>query len=139
MRKVLAVVGAVALTVAAAAFVGLPVRAGAQAGGTIEVEVRYNGSPVIEDVKVNKDVEVCGKEKKIDKIAVGPNKGHADTLVWVTDAKGPATSKPVALDQQGCEFHPRVLTMPPGENDNLNSDGVLHNIHTYSSLYPTCN
>src|SRR5207302_288122 len=108
MRKVLGVVGAMALTAAAAAWVGLPVRAGAQGGGTIEVEVRYNGAPVTEDVKVNKDVEVCGKEKKIDKIAVGPNKGLVDAVAWVTDAKGPATSKAVTLDQKGCEFHPRV-------------------------------
>src|SRR5438132_664730 len=82
MRKVAGVVGAAALTLAAAAWVGLPVRAGAQGGGTIEVEVRYNGAPVIEDIKVNKDVEVCGKEKRIDKIGVGPNKGLADTLAW---------------------------------------------------------
>jgi plastocyanin len=139
MRKVAGVVGAVALTAAAAAWVGLPIRAGAQGGGTIEVEVHYNGAPVIEDIKVNKDVEVCGKEKRIDKIGVGPNKGLADTLAWVTDAKGPVTSKPVTLDQKGCEFHPRVLPMLPGEIDILNSDGVLHNIHTFSSLNPTIN
>src|SRR5438876_10213078 len=126
MRKVLAVVGAVALTVAAAAFVGLPVRAGAQAGGTIEVEVRYNGSPVIEDVKVNKDVEVCGKEKKIDKIAVGPNKGLADTLVWVTDAKGPATSKPVALRQKGGGLHPRGPPIRPGATAIADSGRAVH-------------
>ena len=136
MRKVLGVIAAVALTVTAAAFVE---RARAQGGGTIEVEVRYQGAPVVEDIKVNKDVEVCGKEKKIEKIVVGPNKGLLHALAWVTDAKGPTTSKPVSLDQKGCEFHPRVLAMMPGEIDILNSDGILHNIHTFSTANPTIN
>jgi plastocyanin len=139
MRKVLGAIGAMGITLAVAAFFELPGRAGAQGGGTIEAAVRYNGAPVVEDVKVNKDVEVCGKEKKVGKVVVGPNKGLLSTVVWVTDAKGPVTSKPVALDQKGCEFHPTVLAMTPGEIDVLNSDGILHNIHTFSTLNPTIN
>lgn len=139
MRKLLGTLVVVTLLVVAAAFIGLPVRATAQGGGTIEAEVRYDGKPVVEDLQVNKDVQVCGKEKKLERIVVGSNKGLLDAVVSVADAKGPATAKAAALDQKGCEFHPHVLGMMPGEVDIVNSDGVLHNIHTFSTSNATIN
>lgn len=139
MRKLLGTLVVVTLLVVAAAFIGLPVRATAQGGGTIEAEVRYDGKPMVEDIKVNKDVQVCGKEKKLERIEVGSNKGLLDAVVSVADAQGPATAKAATLDQKGCEFHPHVLGMMPGEVDIVNSDGVLHNIHTFSTLNATIN
>jgi hypothetical protein len=139
MRKIVAVTAAVALIAGAAAFVGLPGSATAQGGGTVEVEVKYNGAPQVETVKVNKDVEACGKEKKVDKVTVGPNKGLVYDVASVANAKGPVTSKKVSLDQKGCEFHPHVLATTPGEVDILNSDGILHNIHTFSTANPSIN
>ncbi len=139
MRKVFGIGIALALAAAFGLLGGLPPRATAQGGGTIEAEVKYGGAPQVETIKVNKDVEQCGKEKKIEKVAVGPNKGLANAVVSVADAKGPTTGKPVSLDQKGCEFHPHVLGMTPGEIDVLNSDGILHNIHTFSTANPTLN
>ena len=44
------------------------------------------------------------------------------------------------LDQNRCEFAPRVVIVPAGSSlDILNSDGILHNIHTYSTANPTIN
>ena len=139
MRKILAVTAAVALLAGAAVFVGLPGSATAQGGGTVEVEVKYNGAPQVEVVKVNKDVEVCGKEKKVEKVAVGGNKGLAHAVASVAGAKGAPTGKKVSLDQKGCEFVPHVLGTTPGEVDILNSDGVLHNIHTFSTANASIN
>ncbi len=142
MRKVFGMGIAVVLVAAVAAFTGLLSRATAQGGGTIEADVKYNGAPMIETIKVNKDVEQCGKEKKIGKISVGPNKGVLNAVVSVADAKGVTTAKaakPAVLDQKGCEFHPPVLGMLPGEIEVLNSDGILHNIHTFSTANPTLN
>lgn len=107
-----------------------------EGGGTIEVQVRYDGEPVVKTIRINKDVEQCGNERRIEKIVVGADQGLSEAVVSVADlGSGPAVKpaeKPV-LDQAGCEFHPRVLAMMPGELDILNSDGILHNIHTFSS------
>jgi plastocyanin len=114
---------------------------GAQGGGTITGEVKLTGAaaPAPKVVKVNKDNEVCGQEKKIAEIQVGPNGGVGSTIVSVADAKGAKATQPAVLDQKGCEFRPNVLVMAPGEIKILNSDGVLHNIHTFSTANPPIN
>lgn len=120
-------------------FSGLPVSA--QGGGSISGEVKFTGAaPAPKVVKVNKDNEVCGQEKKIVEVAVGADGGLAETLVSVA-AKGakPTPAKPAVLDQKGCEFHPDVVVMAPGELKIINSDGVLHNIHTFSTANPPIN
>jgi plastocyanin len=120
-------------------FSGLPVSA--QGGGSISGEVKFTGAaPAPKVVKVNKDNEVCGQEKKIVEVAVGPGGGLGETLVSVA-AKGakPTPAKPAVLDQKGCEFHPDMVVMAPGEIKILNSDGVLHNIHTFSTANPPIN
>jgi plastocyanin len=114
--------------------------AGAQGGGTITGEVKLAGAaPAPKVVKVNKDNQVCGQEKKITEVAVGAGGGLANAIVSVTDVKGGKAPQPAVLDQKGCEFHPMVVVMTPGELKILNSDGVLHNIHTFSTLNPPFN
>ncbi len=137
MRKAVAALAAV-VALAVGAFVGLP-GATAQGGGTIEAEVKYNGAPVVEKIKVNKDTQKCGTEATVEKVAVGPNKGLANAVVFVPTAKGPAKSVKAVLDQHGCKFVPHVVVMTPGEIDIKNSDDILHNIHTYSSANPPIN
>jgi plastocyanin len=139
MRKALAVTTAAVLVAGAAAFVGGPRLAGAQGGGTIEAEVKYNGAPVVETIKVNKDTQQCGTEAKIEKVVVGGNKGLANAVVSVAGAKGQPTAKKATIDQHGCKFVPHVVAMTPGPIDILNSDGILHNIHTYSTANPSIN
>jgi len=138
MRKALAGFAAVAIVAASIWFVA-PGRVDAQGGGTIEVEVKYNGPAQVETLKVNKDTEQCGKEAKIEKVVVGGNKGLANAVASVAGAKGQPTAKKVAIDQKGCKFVPHVVAMTPGELDILNSDGILHNIHTYSTANPSIN
>jgi plastocyanin len=131
--------GLVVALAAAVALIASDTPAEAQ-GGTIVGEVKVSGTPAPpKTVKVNKDNEVCGQEKKIADVAVGPGNGLADAVVAVSDAKGAKAAKKAVLDQKGCEFRPTVLVMTPGEVDILNSDGVLHNIHTYSTANPSIN
>jgi plastocyanin len=139
MRKVVGAFTGLALVTAVALFIGLPGSATAQGGGTVEVEVKYNGAPQIETIKVNKDVEQCGKEAKVEKVVVGSNKGLANAVASVAGAKGQPTAKKATIDQKGCAFHPHVVAMTPGEVDFLNSDGILHNLHTYSTANPAIN
>ena len=139
MRKIMAVTAAAALVGGVALFAAGPRSATAQGGGTVEVEVKYNGAPQVETLKVNKDTEQCGKETKIEKVAVGGNKGLANAVASIAGAKGQPTAKKATIDQKGCAFHPHVVAMTPGEIEILNSDGILHNIHTYSTANPSIN
>jgi len=112
--------------------------AGAQGGGTIEADVKYNGAAQVEKLKVNKDTEKCGTEAVIEKVVVGGNKGLANAVVSVPGAKG-ATKTKAVLDQRGCKFVPHVVVMSPGDLEIKNSDDILHNLHTYSTANPSIN
>jgi plastocyanin len=136
MRKALTAGTAVALMTGAAMW--FVTGAGAQGGGTIEADVKYNGAPQVEKLKVNKDTEKCGTEAVIEKVVVGGNKGLANAVVSVPGAKG-ATKAKAVLDQHGCKFVPHVVDMQPGEIEIKNSDDILHNLHTYSTANPSIN
>jgi plastocyanin len=138
MRNVSGLFSALALVASMLTLVSVR-GATAQGGGTIEAEVKYNGAPVVETLKINKDTEKCGTEAKIEKVVVGGNKGLANTVVSVPTAKGQAPPKKAVLDQHGCKFIPHVVVMTPGELEIKNSDGITHNIHTYSSANPQIN
>ena len=102
--------------------------------GVIDIRVTYAGAPVVKTLSINKDVAVCGKETKVESIEVGGDHGLDDAVVSVTDVAAPPSTGAPKIDQRGCQFRPHVLAMAPGELEIVNSDGVLHNIHTYSKL-----
>lgn len=139
MRKVLGAGMALALVlgIGVAMFVGSH-EATAQGGGTVEVDVKYNGVPQIEKPKVNKDTQKCGTETTIEKVVVGPNKGLQYAVVSAPGVKAAQAVKGV-VDQHGCRFVPHVAVMTPGELELKNSDDILHNIHTYSTANPSIN
>ena len=148
MRRNMVLCGALAVAVAALAPRAMAYEAVAVAdGGSISGTVKYAGTaPAPAKIPVTKDPEVCGKEGK-EKISpdltVGPGGGIANVVVVVKAAKGKKldvpTTNPV-FDQKTCEFHPHVLAFPAGSTvDVLNSDGILHNIHTTSTANPSVN
>src|SRR5215813_2098824 len=139
MRKVLVALTATTLVGSALMFVIGPRLAGAQGGGTVEVEVKYNGAPQVEKLKVNKDTEKCGTEATVEKVVVGGNKGLANAVVSVPGAKGAGKATKATIDQHGCKFVPHVIAMNPGDLELKNSDDILHNIHTYSTANPSIN
>jgi plastocyanin len=139
MRKLIAAVTGLTLVIGGVAFLAGIRTATAQGGGTIEAEVKYNGPAQVEKLKVNKDVEKCGTEAVLEKIAVGGNKGLANAVVSVPEAKGAPTAKKMTVDQHGCKFVPHVVATTPGEVDFKNSDDILHNLHTYSTANPSIN
>ena len=139
----LAVVATASLAARAAAYEAIAVTD----GGTLSGTVTYDGTPpAAAKIEVTKDPEVCGKESK-EKVnpvlLVGAGGGIANVVVTVKATKGkklevPATN-PV-FDQKTCEFHPHVLVFPAGSTiDVINSDGILHNIHTTSTVNPSQN
>ncbi len=74
-------------------------------------------------------------------LAQDADKGVKYVVVTVVGAKGGKfASQKATLDQKGCLYMPRVVVVPTtGELDILNSDGILHNIHTYSTANPSIN
>jgi plastocyanin len=114
---------------AAAPTVAAPPRADT---GTLEARVAYAGAPVVETIRVNKDVEQCGTEARIEKLVVGEAGGVAHAVVSVRGLEGRPAARTPQLDQRGCQFRPPVVAMPPGDIEIHNSDGILHNVHTYS-------
>lgn len=113
-------------------------------GGTIAGEVKFAGAPPTpEKVAITKDQEVCGKtEKVVEALLVGPNKGIQNVVVSISNMqkgkKMPETG--ATLDQKECRYAPHVLLSPAGADLTiLNSDGILHNIHTQSTKNPPFN
>ncbi len=132
-----------AMTLAAALVSGASSPVTAQGGGSIVGEVKFVGTPPEPKViKVNKDNQACGNEKKSEELVIGSNKGIEWAVVSVADAKEPAPkpAKKLVLDQKGCHFQPHVLLVPAGAQvDILNPDGVLHNIHSSPVINPSIN
>jgi plastocyanin len=115
----------------------------AQDAGSLSGRITYAGSPPPKKkLDVTKDKEVCGKSEIYDEsLVVGADKGLKNAVVTVLGAKGGKfASQKVELDQKGCQYTPRVVVVPTtGQLDILNSDGILHNIHTYSTANPAIN
>ena len=111
-------------------------------GGTISGTVKLDGAaPSPKQIEISKDKEVCGLKPHFDQsLMVGSGGGIQFAVVSLTDAKGPTTPATVKFDQQGCQYVPHVLAFPVGSTVQVvNSDGILHNIHTYSEKNPSFN
>lgn len=113
-------------------------------GGTISGVVKYKGTPPPRaPLDVNKDKEVCAVTPKLSRdLVVAPDGGIQYSVVSIANiTKGKAFEAAKAvLDQKGCEYMPHILLVQPGNPiDIQNSDGILHNIHTYSKKNPPVN
>ena len=129
------------LLVFAVLFVAMPAQ-----GGEIVGKVKYAGTaPAPKKLPVTKDQAVCGKVEHIEEsLLVAPDKGIKNVVVKVADPKDgkkcPVPAKNPSIDQNGCRFVPRVQIIPAGAMvDIINSDGILHNIHTWSKDNPPFN
>ncbi len=118
----------------------------AMASGTVAGTVTYAGTaPAPAKLQVTKDVAVCGKEGHVDEsLVVGANKGIKDVVVSIKGIKSgkslDALGAEFVLDQKVCAYRPHVVIVPVGKPLKiLNSDGILHNIHTYGKKNPAKN
>jgi plastocyanin len=113
-------------------------------GGTISGTVKFQGqAPARKPIEVTKDKEVCGQHEILtEDLIVGPNGGLENAVVSITNiTKGkPFDKTEPVFDQKGCKYVPHVLLFPPGSTVKINNDdGILHNIHTYSTKNPPIN
>jgi len=114
-------------------------------GGRIAGRILYKGAPrPPRPIQVTKDNSVCGAVAHTDEsLVVGPDGGVRHAVVSIgsiTRGKPWPTSAGPSLDQHACWFIPHVQVIPAGATlDVVNSDGILHNIHTYPKNNPPAN
>jgi hypothetical protein len=108
--------------------------------GTLKGKVVYQGGdlklpPLYAQGSAPKDPSVCGVHAIPDEAVVVNDGGLANVFIYLGKApKGSyeTPSEPVVFDQKNCIFMPHVLLARTGQPVKiLNSDGALHNTHTY--------
>jgi plastocyanin len=113
-------------------------------GGTISGVVKFEGPPPKPQVvQITKDKEVCGAKPTYNEdLVVDSGGGIRYAVATITDISKGAPVKPeeAKFDQIMCRYTPHVLAFPAGSTvDVINSDGILHNVHTYPGVNPPVN
>ena len=122
----------------------------AVAASTITGTVIFDGkAPALKPLDMAAEA-VChkkhgGKPAPNEALVLGSGNTMGNIMVWVS--KGlpagktwPAPKTPVVLDQDGCVYKPHVMGIMVGQPYRiLNSDGILHNIHTLPKINPAFN
>jgi plastocyanin len=122
----------------------------AVAQSTITGSATFTGKPPVLKPLVMDAEPVChkkhgGKGAPDERLVLGAGSTMANVMVWVS--KGlpagktyPAPKTPVVLDQDGGVYKPHVMGIMVGQTYRiLNSDGILHNIHTLPKINPGFN
>lgn len=110
------------------------------AASTITGTVNFDGKPpTLRPIAMDAE-PVCAKKHSgpapNEALVLGSGSTMGNVMVWVS--KGlpagktfPVPPTPVTLDQDGCVYKPHVMGIMVGQAYRiLNSDGILHNIHT---------
>src|SRR5262245_52186958 len=118
---------------------------GDAAGGAIKGTVTLKGTaPELKKLAVTIDQYVCGKEKNPEELVLSPQGGIRSAVVWLekppAGAPAAALASTATMDQKDCVFAPRVVVVPAGGKiDFLNSDRLLHNLHSTPRANPPFN
>jgi hypothetical protein len=119
------------------------------AASTITGTITFTGKPpVLRPLAMDADpacAKMHAKPVLAEMLVLGNGQTMGNVLVWVS--KGlpagkafPAPKTPVTLDQRGCVYVPHVMGIMVGQPYRiLNSDGILHNIHTLPKVNPSFN
>ena len=121
----------------------------AVAASSVTGTVTFDGKPpALKPLSMDAD-PVCAKKHSkpvpAEMLVLGSGNTMGNIMVWVS--KGlpagktwPAPKTPVTLDQKGCQYIPHVTGIMVGQPYRiLNSDGILHNIHTLPKINPSLN
>jgi plastocyanin len=121
----------------------------ALAASSITGTVTFDGKvPTLRPLAMEGD-PACAKKHSgpvpNEALVLGSGNTMGNIIVWVS--KGlppgktyPAPTTPVVLDQHGCQYKPHAMGIMVGQPYKiLNSDGILHNIHTLPKVNPSFN
>jgi len=121
----------------------------ALAASSITGTVTFDGEPpALKPLAMDAD-PACAKKRwgpgANKMLPLGSGNTMGSIIVWVS--KGvpagktyPAPKEPVVIDQNGCQYKPHVMGIMVGQPYKiLNSDGILHNIHTLPTINPSFN
>ncbi|MBM3771221.1 MAG: hypothetical protein FJW27_08035 [Acidimicrobiia bacterium] len=119
------------------------------AASTVTGTITFAGkAPNLRPLAMDAD-PACAKKHSgpvpAEMLVMGSGNAMANIIVWVS--KGlpaaktyPAPKTPVTLDQNGCVYVPHAMGIMVGQPYRiLNSDGVLHNIHTLPKVNASFN
>jgi len=121
----------------------------AAAASTISGNIVFTGKPpVLKPLAMDADPACAKKHSKpvlAEMLVLGNGQTMANVIVWVS--KGlpagktfPVPKTPVTLDQNGCLYVPHAMGIMIGQAYRiLNSDGILHNVHTLPKINPSFN
>lgn len=110
---------------------------------TITGVVRFEGTP-----PTNEAIDMSAEPTCADKhdspptqhaVVVNDDGTLRNVYVYVKDGlpdqQWPRTTEEAVLDQDGCEYHPRVIGLQTGQELTIrNSDGLLHNVNAKPSV-----
>ena len=119
------------------------------AASTITGSITFDGkAPALRPLAMDADPD-CAKKHTApvanEMLALGGGNTMGNVVVWVSKglAAGksyPAPTTPVVIDQKGCQYMPHVMGIMVGQPYKiLNSDGILHNIHTLPKINASFN
>ena len=121
----------------------------AAAASSVNGTVTFAGKvPNLRPLSMDAD-PACAKKHSgpvpAEMLVLGNGNTMGNIMVWVSKGlpagkSWPAPKTPVVLDQKGCMYVPHVMGIMVGQPYKiLNSDGVLHNIHTLPKVNPAFN
>jgi plastocyanin len=121
----------------------------ASAASTVTGTVTFEGkAPPLKPLAMDAD-PACKKKHSApvpsEALVLGGGNTMGNIIVWVS--KGlpagktwPAPKTPVTLDQSGCQYKPHAQGIMVGQAYRiLNSDGILHNVHSLPNVNPQFN
>ncbi len=109
-------------------------------GGNIKGKVSIGSAkPEVKNYTISKNPEVCGTGTRTVPFVQTADGGLQDAVVYLYKVKKgkpfPAGLDKIAITQKKCAFSPYLSVMKNGGKlSAVNSDPVLHNIHTYELI-----
>ena len=110
-------------------------------GATLNGRVLFSGDvPEPKKLLITKDPEVCGdgyRERR--EVVAGADGGLRSVVVFIdgieTGKAWQSAGEGYVLNQKSCTFDPNLQVVPRGASlEIVNSDPVLHNIHSYELI-----
>lgn len=111
-------------------------------GGSIRGKVHIGSStPRVKRMTIFKDINICGQGYRDIPLVQANGDGLLNSVVYLEDISAgkpfAAAAKKITINQIGCRFVPHLSVMANGgEIEVINSDPILHNIHTYEMAGP---